>query len=44
MESDIKNHFFIEAGQYSDHLYGTSLAAVKDVVIKVIHCVNATDY
>ena len=32
---DIQNHLFIEAGQYNDNLYGTSLAAVKEVADKV---------
>jgi disks large protein 1 len=35
MERDISNHLFIEAGQYNDNLYGTSLAAVKEVADKV---------
>lgn len=36
MERDIQNHLFIEAGQYNDNLYGTSLAAVKEVADKVL--------
>jgi disks large protein 1 len=35
MERDIQNHLFIEAGQYNDNLYGTSLSAVKEVADKV---------
>ena len=35
MEEDIENHLFIEAGQYSDNLYGTSIQSVKDVAIRV---------
>ena len=35
MERDIQNHLFIEAGQYNDNLYGTSVASVKDVAEKV---------
>ena len=35
MERDIQNHLFIEAGQYNDNLYGTSVAAVKEVAINV---------
>ncbi|KAI2800501.1 Disks large 3 [Blomia tropicalis] len=31
MEQDIEAHMFIEAGQYRDNLYGTSLAAVREV-------------
>lgn len=35
MERDIQNHLFIEAGQYNDNLYGTSVASVKEVADKV---------
>lgn len=35
MERDIQNHLFIEAGQYNDNLYGTSVASVRDVAEKV---------
>lgn len=35
MERDIQNHLFIEAGQYNENLYGTSVASVKDVSEKV---------
>jgi len=35
MEKDIQNHLFIEAGQYNENLYGTSLSAVKEVADKV---------
>ena len=35
MERDIHNHLFIEAGQYNDNLYGTSVASVKDVAEQV---------
>lgn len=38
MEHDIQNHLFIEAGQYNDNLYGTSVASVKDVAEKVSRC------
>ena len=31
MEKDIQNHLFIEAGQYNDNLYGTSVASVREV-------------
>lgn len=31
MEADIQAHLFIEAGQYNGNLYGTSLAAVREV-------------
>ena len=35
MEADIANHLFIEAGQYNDNLYGTSVASVRDVAKSV---------
>lgn len=35
MELDIQNHKFIEAGQYNDNLYGTSVASVREVAEKV---------
>lgn len=35
MERDIQNHLFIEAGQYNDNLYGTSVASVQEVAEKV---------
>lgn len=31
MEIDIQNHMFIEAGQYNDNLYGTSVSSVREV-------------
>ena len=37
MEKDIQNHLFIEAGQYNDNLYGTSVASVKEVAEKVLY-------
>lgn len=39
MEKDIQNHLFIEAGQYNDNLYGTSVASVKEVAEKGKHCI-----
>eukprot|EP00096_Caligus_rogercresseyi_P009784 TRINITY_DN3389_c0_g1_i1.p1 TRINITY_DN3389_c0_g1~~TRINITY_DN3389_c0_g1_i1.p1 ORF type:complete len:828 (+),score=289.30 TRINITY_DN3389_c0_g1_i1:233-2716(+) len=39
MEADIQNHKFIEAGQYNDNLYGTSVASVKEVAEKRKHCI-----
>lgn len=39
MEHDIKNHLFIEAGQYKNHLYGTSLQSVKRVAESGKHCI-----
>ena len=35
MEHDIENHMFIEAGQYCDNLYGTSIQSVKEVAEQV---------
>ncbi|XP_076348228.1 disks large homolog 1-like isoform X2 [Tachypleus tridentatus] len=39
MERDIQNHLFIEAGQYNDNLYGTSLASVREVAERGKHCI-----
>ena len=35
MERDIQAGLFIEAGQFSDNLYGTSVAAIKEVADQV---------
>lgn len=35
MEREIQEHKFIEAGQYNNHLYGTSILSVKEVADKV---------
>lgn len=35
MEQEIQEHKFIEAGQYNNHLYGTSIQSVKEVAEKV---------
>lgn len=35
MERDIQNHLFIEAGQYNNNLYGTSVASVREVAEQV---------
>ena len=35
MEADIANHMFIEAGQYNENLYGTSVESVREVAEKV---------
>lgn len=35
MERDIQSHRFIEAGQYNNHLYGTSVQSVKQVAEQV---------
>lgn len=44
MERDIQNHLFIEAGQYNDNLYGTSVASVKEVAEKVSVQVHLPDW
>jgi guanylate kinase len=38
MERDIQNHLFIEAGQYNDNLYGTSIQAIRDIAETGRHC------
>lgn len=35
MEKDIQEHKFIEAGQYNDNLYGTSVHSVRYVAERV---------
>lgn len=35
MEKDIQEHRFIEAGQYNDNLYGTSVQSVRFVAERV---------
>ena len=35
MQADIQTHLFIEAGQYNENLYGTSVQSVKDVALQV---------
>ena len=35
----LQNHKFIEAGQYNDNLYGTSIASVKEVAERGKHCI-----
>ncbi|KAL6108321.1 dlg1 [Pungitius sinensis] len=39
MEQEIQEHKFIEAGQYNNHLYGTSIQSVKEVADKGKHCI-----
>ncbi|XP_041438788.1 disks large homolog 2 isoform X4 [Xenopus laevis] len=39
MEKDIQEHKFIEAGQYNDNLYGTSVQSVKFVSERGKHCI-----
>ncbi|XP_061695420.1 discs large homolog 1-like protein isoform X4 [Syngnathoides biaculeatus] len=39
MEKDIQDHKFIEAGQYNNHLYGTSVQSVREVADKGKHCI-----
>lgn len=45
MEKDIQDHKFIEAGQYNNHLYGTSVQSVREVAERVrsslsLHYIN----
>jgi hypothetical protein len=40
MERDVKNNLFIEAGQFQQNLYGTSIEAVRQVAQSVICCVE----
>lgn len=35
MEVDVRNNLFIEAGQFQNNLYGTSIASVKEVAQQV---------
>ncbi|KAM4772685.1 disks large homolog 1 isoform 4-T4 [Rhinophrynus dorsalis] len=39
MEKDIQDHKFIEAGQYNNHLYGTSVQSVREVAERSKHCI-----
>ncbi|KAK3534307.1 hypothetical protein QTP86_014227 [Hemibagrus guttatus] len=39
MERDIQEHKFIEAGQYNNHLYGTSVQSVHEVAENGKHCI-----
>ncbi|KAI6209516.1 hypothetical protein M3Y96_00229500 [Aphelenchoides besseyi] len=39
MERDVKNNLFIEAGQFQNNLYGTSIEAVKQVANSGRHCI-----
>ncbi|XP_056096192.1 disks large homolog 2 isoform X7 [Rhinichthys klamathensis goyatoka] len=39
MEKDIQEHKFIEAGQYNENLYGTSVQSVKYVAERGKHCI-----
>ena len=36
MERAIQDHHFIEAGQYNENLYGTSVSSVREVAEKVM--------
>ena len=42
MERDIQTHLFIEAGQYNDNLYGTSVQSVIDVAAQGIQFIGLT--
>eukprot|EP00092_Neocalanus_flemingeri_P024032 GFUD01026066.1.p1 GENE.GFUD01026066.1~~GFUD01026066.1.p1 ORF type:complete len:549 (-),score=59.43 GFUD01026066.1:181-1827(-) len=39
MQADIQTHLFIEAGQYNENLYGTSVQSVQDVAAQGKHCI-----
>lgn len=39
MEEDVKNNLFIEAGQYQNNLYGTSIESVRQVAQLGRHCI-----
>ncbi|GMR31920.1 hypothetical protein PMAYCL1PPCAC_02115 [Pristionchus mayeri] len=39
MEEDVRNNLFIEAGQFQNNLYGTSIASVKEVAQLGRHCI-----
>uniref|UniRef100_A0A7E4ZZ59 Disks large homolog 1 n=1 Tax=Panagrellus redivivus TaxID=6233 RepID=A0A7E4ZZ59_PANRE len=39
MEAEVRNNMFIEAGQFHDNLYGTSIKAVRDVANAGRHCI-----
>uniref|UniRef100_A0A915EJH4 Uncharacterized protein n=1 Tax=Ditylenchus dipsaci TaxID=166011 RepID=A0A915EJH4_9BILA len=39
MERDVKNNLFIEAGQFQNNLYGTSIQAVREVATSGRHCI-----
>ncbi|KAH7728002.1 disks large 3-like [Aphelenchoides avenae] len=39
MERDVKNNLFIEAGQFQNNLYGTSIEAVREVARTGRHCI-----
>lgn len=40
MEKDIQDSKFIEAGQFNDNLYGTSIQSVRAVAERVSKCVG----
>ena len=42
MERDIQTHLFIEAGQYNDNLYGTSVQSVIDVAAQGTQFIRLT--
>lgn len=35
MEEEIKQHRFLEYGEYNEHLYGTHLDSIRDVIRQV---------
>ncbi|CAJ0583849.1 unnamed protein product, partial [Mesorhabditis spiculigera] len=39
MDEDVKNNLFIEAGQFQENLYGTSIQSVREVAKSGRHCI-----
>ncbi|VDN33542.1 unnamed protein product [Gongylonema pulchrum] len=39
MQEDVRNNQFIEAGQFQDNLYGTSINSVREVAEMGRHCI-----
>lgn len=37
MEDEIRNHKFLEYGEYNGHLYGTHLDSIREVIKKVLY-------
>ncbi|ESO10057.1 hypothetical protein HELRODRAFT_73143 [Helobdella robusta] len=38
MERDMKTSLFVEAGEYNNHLYGTSIQSIREVAERGKHC------
>ncbi|CAI4226967.1 unnamed protein product [Auanema sp. JU1783] len=39
MDDDVRKNLFIEAGQFQNNLYGTSIQSVKEVALQGRHCI-----